>query len=354
MPDEARLLGAFVVSLVAVWLLTPVAIRVAGRTAFFDHPVGYKAHSVPTPYLGGAALICAFMLSGAIFGDALDRFGWIMACTFGLAAIGTLDDRVAVRPGYRVLAEVGAAIALWSVDAGWTLFDSDAANLALTAVWVLGLVNAFNLMDNLDGATAALGGVCAAGAGFLALTNDDALLAAFALALAGACAGFLRHNLALPARIFMGDGGSMPLGFAIAAVTMLAANGTPGLGSTALLVAALLVGLMILDTSLVVVSRTRRGIPLVTGGRDHLTHRIWNKLRATRAVALTLFAVQGVLCAAAIGAAAAGSGAVVAVSAVAIGLGLGALVLLESPGWAPPRRERPPALSAAPEKARTS
>lgn len=351
MPDEARLLGAFVVSLVTVRLLTPVAIRVAGRTAFFDHPVGYKAHSVPTPYLGGAAVICAFLISGAIFGDALDRFGWIMAFTFGLAALGTLDDRVAVRPSYRVVAEVAAATALWSVDAGWTLFDSEVANLVLTCIWVLGLVNAFNLMDNLDGATATLGGVCAAGAGFLALTNDDAVLAAFALALAGACAGFLRHNLALPARIFMGDGGSMPLGFAIAAITMLAVNGTPGLGSTALLAAALLVGLLILDTSLVVVSRARHGIPLATGGRDHLTHRLWNKLRSARAVALTLFAVQGLLCAAAIGAATAGSGSVVTVSVVAVVLGLGALVVLESPGWAPPRRERPGTLSAAREKA---
>ena len=93
---------------------------------------------------------------------------------------------------------------------------SDAANLLLTALWVIGVVNAFNLMDNLDGAAASVAAVSAACVGALAVIGDDVPLAVIAFALCGALAGFLRFNLARPSRIFLGDGGSMPIGFLLA------------------------------------------------------------------------------------------------------------------------------------------
>src|SRR5205823_6453585 len=203
-------------------------------------------------------------------GDATGRFAGLFAMAAALLALGTLDDRLTVPPGWRVLAEVGMAIALDISGHGWTVFPWDAANLLLTVAWVVGLVNAFNLMDNLDGATATVAAVTGAGIGTLALGDGDPALAGFSFTISGACVGFLPHNLARPARIFLGDGGSMPLGFLLGAAAIVAAD-HKALGESAVLGGALLVGLVILDTALVVFSRHRARIPLVTGGRDHLT-----------------------------------------------------------------------------------
>lgn len=122
-----------------------------------------------------------------------------------------------------------------------------------------------NLMDDLDGAASTVTAGSAAGIGTLALAEGDTGLAAVAFALCGACVGFLPYNLADPARIFLGDGGSMPLGMLIAGLAMGAA-GHAGLDGSALLTAGLLAGLAILDTTLVTVSRWRRHVSLLTGG----------------------------------------------------------------------------------------
>jgi UDP-GlcNAc:undecaprenyl-phosphate GlcNAc-1-phosphate transferase len=131
--------------------------------------------------------------------------------------------------------------------------------------------------------------------GLLAATQGETAIASAAFALAGACAGFLRFNLARPSRVFLGDGGSMPLGFLIAAgVTAIPA--TEGFGTAAVFAVVPLVGLAVLDTTLVVVSRVRRGAGVLTGGRDHLTHRLLKLLGTPHMVALALAGAQAALC----------------------------------------------------------
>jgi UDP-GlcNAc:undecaprenyl-phosphate/decaprenyl-phosphate GlcNAc-1-phosphate transferase len=219
----------------------------------------------------------------------------IVACAAGLCVVGIVDDRVHLGPLVRVLAEFAAAFALWQADLGWLLFDEGMMNLALTTLWVVGIVNAFNLMDNLDGAAGTVGGVSAIGVGVLAATQGETAIAATAFALAGACAGFLRFNLARPSRVFLGDGGSMPLGFVLAA-SVTAIPATEGFGTAAVFAVVPLVGLAVLDTTLVVVSRVRRGVGVLTGGRDHLTHRLLTLLGSPQMVALTLAGAQATLC----------------------------------------------------------
>ena len=188
------------------------------RTDFLDHPVGYKGHGRATPYLGGAALIAAFLPPALIFGGGLSDFAAIIGCAVALSVVGTVDDRVGLGPLVRVGFEIAAAVVLWAAGIGWFLFDASLINLLLTVVWVVGVVNAFNLMDNEDGAAAAVGLASSLGVSALALVEGAPLLAAMAVALAGACGAFLRFNLARPSRVFLGDGGSMPLGFLIAAM----------------------------------------------------------------------------------------------------------------------------------------
>lgn len=309
-------------------------MRVARRTAFFGHPVGYKVHGAPTPYLGGAAVIGAFLIAAVLFGSGTERFWPILLCAVWLAVIGAVDDRIAVRPLYRVLAALGAAAVLWGEGLGWSFLDSDFEQLVLTSLWVLGFTNALNLMDNMDGAASTVGAACSAGIAVLAVVEGDPVLAALALALTGACAGFLRFNLRrkAPARIFLGDGGSMPIGFLAAAMAMNLPVGD-GLGWPLLLVGGLLLGIPVLDTLLVIVSRTRRGISLMTGGRDHLTHRLNSRLRSPRAVALVLGGLQAAVSLLALGALQLGRTAIIAAALICLALGASLVALLETPAW---------------------
>jgi UDP-GlcNAc:undecaprenyl-phosphate GlcNAc-1-phosphate transferase len=267
----------------------------------------------------------------------------IVLAAVAVWAVGTADDRLNLPIALRVLAEVGIAVALWASGRGWTVFHNGPADLALTIFWVVSVMNAFNLMDNMDGAAATTAAVSAAGAGVLGLISGDTALAALSFAVAGACFGFLPRNLSKPARIFMGDGGSLFLGLLVARVTMAAVTRNY-LGPSGVIIAALLVGLVIFDTSLVTISRTRAGRSVLTGGRDHLTHRLERSLGAPRDVAMTLALVQLILCAVTIGVAQAGAGWVLLAGGLAIAFGAALIWRLEKPAFAsrspaPPFRE---------------
>jgi len=335
LPDEARLASAVLISLTAVWLLTPVAHRLAVRTGFYDHPTGYKAHRAPTAYLGGAAVLVGFLLSVGAVGEDLSGLWPILACAVGLMALGTLDDRVAVPPKYRLAAELAAAVVLWHFDLGWTFLSSEFERLILTSAWVVGFTNAFNLMDNMDGAASTVAIVCSAGIAAQALVIGGAgEVAVMALALAGSCLGFLPYNLRrrAPARIFLGDGGSLPIGFIVAALAMNIPVDEP-LGWPVLLVAALLLGLPMLDTLLVVVSRTRRGVSIVTAGRDHLTHRLRVRLQSPGAVAAALAVTQAAVACLTIVAARIGRTSIIVVAMACLALGATIVAVLDSPAW---------------------
>jgi UDP-GlcNAc:undecaprenyl-phosphate GlcNAc-1-phosphate transferase len=284
----------------ATCVATPAAIAIAKRTGFFDRPVGYKAHRSPTPYLGGAAVLAGFLIGALAFGDAATTYAAVTACAIGLWALGTLDDRRTVAPRWRVLAEVAAAAVLIEAGLGWSVSSVPVVDYGLTILWVLATVNAFNLMDNLDGAASTVAAASSAGIAILSMVEGHRVVACFALAICGASLGFLPWNLAGPARIFLGDGGSMLLGLLVAAATMMLSR-NHGTDPAALPAGVLLVGLPAFDVMLVMYSRRRRRVSLISGGRDHLTHRLLVGLRSPRLVALALAMAQGVLVALAIG-----------------------------------------------------
>ncbi|MBA2505539.1 MAG: undecaprenyl/decaprenyl-phosphate alpha-N-acetylglucosaminyl 1-phosphate transferase [Thermoleophilaceae bacterium] len=333
MLDEIRLLGAFATGLFAVYALTPVAIRIARRTGFMDTPGGYKQHGGATPYLGGTAVLAGFALGALFFGGATGAFAVVLLLAVGLWVVGTVDDKVNLGPLLRIGLEILAASILWKSGHGWEVFSSDGLNLLFTNLWVLALVNAFNLMDNMDGAASSVTSVSAFGIGMLALYRGDPVLAGLCLALSGACVGFLPYNLDSPARIFLGDGGSMPLGFLVAAATIALPFG--GGESLSVLLTVMLVGLPVFDTALVIVSRRRRGIPLLTGGRDHTTHRLAGHLPSPKAVAGTLAVVQAALCGLAVLLSDLGPLTILAAVVAAFVVALVAVVVLETARFAP-------------------
>ena len=334
MGTDQRLLLAFALALALTALLTPVAIWLARRTDFLDHPRGYKDHARATPYLGGMAIGVGIALPGITLGGAVVDYSTIALCAVALWLVGTVDDRVGLDPVARVIVEIAAAVVLWVSHLGWDLGGAPALDLAFTILWVVVIVNASNLMDNMDGAAATVGGISAAGFALIAVVGGNAELAALSLAVAGACAGFLCFNLASPARIFLGDGGSMPLGFLIAAVAMSVPVGGE-LGVFAVVALAPVAGLPILDTCLVVFSRRRQGVSLFSGGRDHLTHRLRRVLPSARMVALVLAGAQAALCGIALGMTHLSPGAVLAAALACAVAGTGAIWTLERPALAP-------------------
>jgi UDP-GlcNAc:undecaprenyl-phosphate GlcNAc-1-phosphate transferase len=312
-PAESVVVSLAVATIV-VYMTTPYVIALADRWQFYDLPAGYKGHLRPTPYLGGAAVMAGFAVSLLLAASDWGRTVPLVAGVGLLWVVGTVDDRRTVSPGLRVAVEAILGAIVWASGLGWHLHMGFAPDLSLTCVWVVAVVNAFNLFDNMDGAATTMALVGSAGAAVLGVTGDDTWLTIAAAGLGGACMGFLPRNLSRPARIFLGDGGSMPLGFAVSVLAMAGAAAT-AVPWRALVVGFLLVGIPALDSCLVVVSRRRRGVPVLTGGRDHLTHRVSRFLPGSRAVALSLGAVQAGACGLAV-LASKGSSAFVVFSAV--------------------------------------
>jgi UDP-GlcNAc:undecaprenyl-phosphate GlcNAc-1-phosphate transferase len=279
-------------------------------------------------------VVAAFLLAALVVADADESLLVPLGCAVALCLLGTVDDRVGIAPKWRLLAEAVAAAALFAAGLGWDTRLQGVGDFALTVGSVLIAVNAFNLMDNLDGACGSVTAVTAAGTGVLAAIKGEWTVAAVAFALSGACAGFLPFNLAGPARVFLGDGGSMPAGFLVAALVMATAWHGRG-GDPAVVVGALLAGLPIFDVALVTFSRVRRGVGVMTGGRDHLTHRLLLHLHGPRAVGLALAMLQAFLCTLAILGYELGSTAVTWLGSAVFVVGVIAIVVLDSARWRP-------------------
>lgn len=326
-----RLPAAFALALVVTVLTVPVAISIARRWGLLDHPRGWKHHVQPTPYLGGAALLCGFAIAAVAFA-ASPGLAWLLVCSAGLCVLGTLDDRWGLPASLRLVATVVVAVVLWSVGLGWSIFSSDAANLLLTVVWIMLIVNAVNLLDLLDGAAAATVAVCAAACAAVAGVFSDALLAALALALCGSCLGFLRYNLRSPSAIFLGDGGTMPLGLLTAAlIETLPWGGTSALAAIG--GGVLLCGVPIFDLTFRVISRLRRGDTLLTAGPDSVANWLRARVPSARWVALCLGLGQATLGSAAIIAADLGPDALLTAGLCALVLGALLMVLLDASGF---------------------
>ena len=279
------------------YLVTPVAILVARRYSFYDQPAsqGHKGHTRPTPYLGGAAVMAAFALTLVVSAGLPARTLWLVGGVLVMVVVGTLDDRVSLPPRLRLGIEFALGAVVSAAGFGWQLGAGEVVDATLTGLWVAAVVNSFNLFDNMDGAASTMAAVVCAATSLLAVSTGATWAAVGGAALCGACLGFLPHNLlSRPARIFLGDGGSMPLGFSVAILVVAAARSAEPAG-VGLLTGVMLVCIPALDTCLVIVSRRRRGVPIFSGGRDHLTHRTHRRVGSALRVAVLLAGAQAVV-----------------------------------------------------------
>ena len=264
----------FVVALLFSVVATPVARRLALATGIVDTPNHRKVHHEPTPLLGGAAIYASFVVALLIFGgraEVRQMVGIVVGAT-SVSIMGVLDDARGVRPSLKLLGQLLASVVVIVSGLQVQLFHSQAVNIALTMLWIAGITNALNLLDNMDGLSGGIAAIAAAHFLLLAALNGQFLVGALSAALLGACIGFLRYNFN-PASIFMGDTGSLFIGFVLASVAVKLRFANTYVVTWMVPPVVLLVP--IFDTTLVVVSRLRRGKnPLTTPGKDHLSHRL--------------------------------------------------------------------------------
>ncbi len=280
----------FTAALTLTLAATPVARRLAVRTNMVDKPSQRKAHLSPTPLLGGAAIYAAVLLALIIFGDKfyVHQVAGIVIGASLISFLGLWDDRTPLPAWAKLLGQVIPVIVLIMTGVQVSIFHSSALNIIVTILWVLFITNAVNFLDNMDGLSAGVAGMASSYFLLLAALSDQYLVGALTAALLGACIGFLFYNFN-PASIFMGDTGSLFLGFVLAAVGIKLRFPT-NIPAVTWMVPVLVLGVPILDTSLVIVSRLRRGKnPFTTPGKDHLSHRLVKMGYSRREAVLLLY-----------------------------------------------------------------
>jgi UDP-GlcNAc:undecaprenyl-phosphate GlcNAc-1-phosphate transferase len=309
---------------VTTWLVTPTIVRLARRVGAVDHPGPRKIHAAPVPRVGGVAVFAGFVagLTFAAFASGYatnaqhERVGYwsiLGAAAAGILILGIVDDIRSLSFQWKFLFQILAAAVVW--DAGFRVqavgvpFMSDPVTLGwlslpLTVLWIVGVTNAFNLIDGLDGLAAGTALITTTVVAILALHGGRIAVSALSVALVGSLIGFLRYNFA-PAQIFLGDSGSMFLGFTIAVISIHGSQ--KNVAAVAVLAPLLIMGYPILDTGIAIARRLNmiRSDAADSGGirymarnihrvflpdRGHLHHRLLDVGMSHRGAVLCLYA----------------------------------------------------------------
>jgi UDP-GlcNAc:undecaprenyl-phosphate/decaprenyl-phosphate GlcNAc-1-phosphate transferase len=271
-----------------VVLLTPVVKRVARQSGAVAVPKADRWHRTSIPLMGGVAIVLAVVVS-VIVGQPSSMPVWVLlACATGLSVVGFVDDVRVLKPQTKLFLQIFAAGVMTVVGLQFQFTGVIVLDMLITLVWLVGITNALNLLDNMDGLAAGIAAIVAAFRLLFFIADGSAEGVLLSSVLLGACLGFLVFNFN-PASIFMGDTGSLFLGFMVAGLSLV--GGWPyARGTTLVLVLPVLVVLVpIFDTTFVTVARILAGRPVSQGGRDHTSHRLVALGMSERQAVLTLY-----------------------------------------------------------------
>jgi UDP-GlcNAc:undecaprenyl-phosphate GlcNAc-1-phosphate transferase len=289
-----------IIAFVLAYLLMPVIIKLAFRIGAVDQPNARKVHSQPMPRLGGAGIFIAFIvIVGATL--SLDRtlIGILLGGTV-VFLVGVLDDIYHLSPWAKLAAQIAAAlIAVYCgvrVDVMTNPFDGvfelGVLSIPLTLLWIIGITNAVNLIDGLDGLAAGVCAIAAITIGIVAWKGNQVVIAYVALVLTGAIIGFLPHNFH-PARIFMGDSGSMFLGFILACLSV--SGLAKGATLISLCIPVIILGIPVFDTLFAIIRRVNNQKPIFGADKDHLHHRLMEMGMSHQMSVIVIYFVSALL-----------------------------------------------------------
>jgi UDP-GlcNAc:undecaprenyl-phosphate/decaprenyl-phosphate GlcNAc-1-phosphate transferase len=265
-----RIAGAGVLAFAVVSALIPLCRKFALAHDIADRPAPGKVHRGPTPYLGGVAICVAAITSSVVLPEWRREAFVVLGAACLVSAAGLVDDLRGLRAATRLAIEIPAASLAVAAGARADLFGNR-ADFVISVAFLVVVTNAFNLLDNMDGAAGAIGTTIAIALATTALIEHQILVGGLAVVVAATCLGFLVYNWN-PATIFMGDAGSLFLGFLLAVIALKLRTRVAHPASALALV--LLLGPALFDTTLVVISRTRASRPIYIGGTDHTAHRL--------------------------------------------------------------------------------
>jgi UDP-GlcNAc:undecaprenyl-phosphate GlcNAc-1-phosphate transferase len=272
------ILAPFGLALSLSLLLVPLCRTAAVRFGYVSRPREDRWHRRPVALFGGVAIALVTLSCAALFG-LVGTSPVLVIASAVMFVIGLTDDFISLKPATKLIAQIALASALLFFGYRLNWLQSVTLDSLLTLVWVVGLTNAFNLLDNMDGLCAGIAIIVGSALLIDLLPSRPGTLAfsdaRYLAILIGAIGGFLVYNLH-PASIFMGDSGSLFLGFSLAAITLSTVRNAPGRSDILSIVAAPVLVLLIpiLDTTLVTLSRWVSGRRASQGGRDHSSHRL--------------------------------------------------------------------------------
>lgn len=270
-------LSIFFVSFLLVLILTPIFIKLAFKKDFLDYPDPRKVHSHPTPLLGGASVFIGFC--GGIFVTLLSGYPWtgefsgVLIGGMVILGLGLLDDKRGMQPGIKFLGQITASFLFLVVSHSLGSLSFGFFGNLLFIFWMVGLMNAFNFLDNMDGLCSGISFIAAVAFLVIFIFTAQIEQVILCLALTGALLGFLVYNFP-PARIFLGDAGSMFSGFILSALGVFFAKRNSSFNQ--LLVPILILSYPIFDISMVTFTRLKEGRKIYKGGKDHSSHRFMN------------------------------------------------------------------------------
>ncbi|MDQ2952102.1 MAG: undecaprenyl/decaprenyl-phosphate alpha-N-acetylglucosaminyl 1-phosphate transferase, partial [Chloroflexota bacterium] len=270
-------------------VLTPLFAELARRRGLVARPSERRWHLKSTPLLGGVAMTIAIIVALAFTLPSGPVSAVVVLCVGASCALGLIDDIRNIAPTSKLVGQVMIASLLVLGGVQVQLVSFAPLAFVLTVIWVVGMMNAVNLSDNMDGLAA---GICAIAGLALAITGLPNVMAATVAAVtAGASLGFLVHNF-YPAKVFMGDAGSLVLGFLLATAALLYSAQSSANLAISVIGPLLVLAIPILDTALVSFSRRLAGRSMSTGGRDHISHRLVALGLSDRATVILLYLVS--------------------------------------------------------------
>jgi len=313
MADILPLASTFIAAIVVATFLTPVAEKIALKYNAIDKPDERKVHCSPKPLWGGIAIalgvIIAVCLSIIIFKsvrNCLDprttrNLTGIFIGGVLMVILGMIDDKISVPAKIKFLAQILIAVILIKFDVVITFLTIPGIGLvylpawlswAGTIFWIVGLTNAINLMDGLDGLLAGISTIFALLFFIVALLKGQFIVAMIMMALGGASLGFLRYNFN-PARIFMGDTGSLFLGLMYSSLSIVGALKVTT--TAALFIPLLIMGVPVLDTSFAIIRRFIKRKPIFSPDKEHVHHRLLECGLSHKQAVLYIYIICGTL-----------------------------------------------------------
>lgn len=293
-------LVAFTVALAVAYVTTPWVKDLAIKAGAMDAPDARKVHKKPIPRMGGLAIYLGFVLAILASMHVNREIAGLLLGGTVILMVGIIDDMVQLSAKVKLLGQIAAAFVLvmfnirieWLTNPFGDMLYVDYFSIPLTVLWVVGLTNTVNLIDGLDGLAAGVSTIASITILLVALQQNFWTVAILTAALAGAALGFLQHNFN-PAKIFMGDTGSMFLGYMLAAVSIL---GTVKSAATiALVVPIMALGLPIMDTAFAIIRRYMNGRPIFKPDKGHLHHRLLELGLTQKQAVLLMYVISGCL-----------------------------------------------------------